>query len=150
MSGLYCLLSGTIGGFDAWPTVNAVIRTTWLLVATAIYVFIVFGTLCLLTKSCQRYKIALFGKCVFFLGFLYRQYVVEKIPHLVEGCWRFNPQLLIIPFVCIFEWPYKIYHGFGFGNFGLIVYCFQHQGEPYLKGIRKPVHFEGRPIPLCR
>jgi len=36
--------SGTNGGFDAWPTVNAVIRTTWLLVATAIYVFMVFGT----------------------------------------------------------------------------------------------------------
>lgn len=54
MSGLYCLILGLVGGFDAWLTVCVVLRTTLLLVAAAYYVN-VFGTIILITKSCHHF-----------------------------------------------------------------------------------------------
>ena len=55
MSGLYCLILGLVGGFDAWLTVRVVLRTTLLLVAAAYYVN-VFGTIILITKSCHHFR----------------------------------------------------------------------------------------------
>ncbi|KAB2870533.1 MAG: hypothetical protein F9K37_05605 [Bacteroidales bacterium] len=55
MSGLYCLILGLVGGFDAWLTVRVVLRTTLLLVAAAYYIN-VFGTIILITKSCHHFR----------------------------------------------------------------------------------------------